>query len=274
MELIVLGSSASFPSAGDACSGYLVKQNGTQILLDCGSGVLGALAAETRLADLTAIVITHFHPDHYMDLVPMRYGLRYSTAAVTAPRLLVPPGGSRFLENVGVALRNSPTMFSASFEIEEYDPTLPLQIGELELRFQRTTHEDPTWAVAVHGAGRLVYSADTRDSGELATFAAGADLLLCESTYPAAFSDVPSDNHLTSLQAGRLAAQAGVEKLLLTHFWPGFDRAEFQAEAEAAFAGPVLLARPGLRLPVVGDAIHEKAGVLAGATVSPSGHRV
>lgn len=265
MELIVLGSSASFPAAGDACSGYLVRQNDTQILLDCGSGVLRQLVSETHLSDLSAIVITHFHPDHYLDLVPMRYGLRYSTQAVAPLRLLVPPGGKAFLEGVGAALRNAPDMFNTCFAVEEYDPRAPLKISELELRFQRTTHDEPAWAVAVQGNALLVYTADTRESPELESFAAGADVLLCEATYPASEPDLPSHNHLTSVQAGDLARRAGVNRLVLTHFWPGFERSRFQQEAEGVFHGPVTLAQPGLCVDVSCHAGPERDAAVAGA---------
>lgn len=266
MELIVLGSSASFPAAGDACSGYLVRQNSTQILLDCGSGVLGRLVSETRLSDLSAIVITHFHPDHYLDLVPMRYGLRYSTEAVARPRLLLPPGGKAFLEGVGAALRNSPGMFNASFQVEEYDPGQPLQIGDLRLRFQRTTHDEPTWAVAVEGNGLLVYTSDTRECPELEQFAMGSDVLLCEATYPGDEADLPSDNHLTSAQAGELAQRAGARQLVLTHFWPGFERSRFQKEARKTFNGPVALAHPEFCMSVSGQAGMERDVLVAAAS--------
>jgi len=252
MELIVLGSSASFPAAGDACSGYLIRHGATEILLDCGSGVLSNLLAETELSRLSAIVITHFHPDHYIDLVPMRYGLRYGTGDQMRPRLFVPPGGAAVLERIGSGLRNSPSFFSASFEVTEYDPDHSLVIDDLTLRFQRTTHDEPAWAVAIDSAagdaGRFVYTSDTRNCPELEAFARGAGLLLCEATYPSAAFDLPSDNHLTSGQAGELARAAGVAGLVLTHFWPSFERAQFRAGAEAVFKGPVELAEPGLRL--------------------------
>jgi ribonuclease BN (tRNA processing enzyme) len=254
LELIILGSSASCPAAGDACSGYLIRYGETQILLDCGSGVLSNLMTVTEPSRLSAIVITHFHPDHYIDLVPMRYGLRYSTRQASPPRLFVPPGGAAFLERVGTALRNSPSFFNASFRVAEYDPNRRLEIDDLGLSFQRTTHDEPAWAVAVEAngqrTGRLVFTSDTRDCPELASFARGADLLLCEATYPSGDPDLPSDNHLTSGQAGALAREAAASRLVLTHFWPGFERSQFKSEAEAAFGGPVELASPGLRLSI------------------------
>ena len=250
MELIVLGSSASSPDAGDACAGYLVCQGQTQVLLDCGRGVLGQLRKVTSVDRLTAIVISHFHPDHFIDLVPMRYGLRYGWDSAVRPRVVVPPGGLRYLAGVGAALRGSPGFFVDSFDVEEFDPGEELTIGDFTLTFQQTTHDEPTWACAVQGTRRLVYTADTQESTDLEDFAKGADLLLCEATYPVRAGALPSDNHLTSHQAGELARRAGVGEVVLTHFWPGLDRSPFAEEAERAFGAPVTLARPGLTVPV------------------------
>jgi ribonuclease BN (tRNA processing enzyme) len=248
MELITLGSSASFPAAGGACSGYLVRHGATELLLDCGTGVLSRLQLETTVRSLTAIVITHFHPDHYLDLVPMRYGLHYGIEEPFRPLLYLPPGGIALLERVGIGLRNSSSYFSKAFDMREYDPESTLELGSLTLSFTLTTHDEPSYAVAIEdGEARFVYTADTQESDEVERFAEGADLLLCESTYPADLAEIPSHNHLTSRQAGALAQRAGVGRLVLTHFWPGIELSRYAAEAEAEFSGPVALAKPGLR---------------------------
>lgn len=252
MTVTVLGSSASSPDAGDACSGYLVQQGATNILLDCGSGVLGNLRQVTTLESLDAIVISHFHPDHYLDLIPMRYGLRYGLSDPVRPRLFVPPGGIEFLAGVGWAIRNAPAFFETAFHLSEYDPGASLRIHDLAITFQRTTHDEPTWACAIEGTARLVYTADTQPSPDLERFAAGADLLVCEATYPAPAGALTpgSANHLTSHQAGELARSAQVHNLMLTHFWPGLDRALFAEEAGRAFGASVILATPGLIQPI------------------------
>lgn len=262
MRLTVLGSSASFTGPNDAGSGYLVEQGATQLLLDCGSGVLARLMAESSLEDLSAILITHFHPDHYLDLIPMRYGLRYGLEEIAPPRLFLPPGGKAFLAGVGAAIRNAPDMFDEAFRIEEYDPDVPLRIGDFTVRFQRTTHDVPTWAVAVEGHGRFVYSSDTRESDELEDFTRDAGLFLCEATYPHN-EDLPSNNHLSGLQAGMLAQRSSVQHLVLTHIWPGVIRSHIQAEARQVFGGPVTLAHPGLKLDING-AIAIEPGTLVG----------
>lgn len=247
MKLTVLGASASFPAPGGACSGYLVEEGHTRVLLDCGSGVLSQLQRMASVRDLSAIVISHFHPDHYIDLIALRYGVRYGFGEPIRPRVLVPPGGRLFLRGLGAALRDAPEMFEAAFALEEYDEAAARTVGGLTLTFQRTTHDEPTWACAIgrDGGPRLVYTADTQGSEDLERFAHDADFLLCEATYVESGGVLPSGNHLTAAQAGALARRAGVRHLMLTHFWPGLDPDRFATEAAETFRGSVLLARPG-----------------------------
>jgi ribonuclease BN (tRNA processing enzyme) len=246
MEVIVAGSSAAVPAPGDACSGYLVRAGGRCLLLDCGSGALGRVLAEVSPAQLDAIVISHFHPDHYLDLVPLRYALRYGGSAARPP-LYVPPGGATFLAALGHALRGRDEFFSASFALAEYDPCTGLDLGAVRIRFQRTRHDVPTYAMRVEGERVLVYTADTAEDPALAAFAAGADLLLCEATVPADPGAVHPGLHLTAPQAGTLGRAAGAKRLVLTHFWPGFDRAQIAAEAAETFGASPELAAPGRR---------------------------
>jgi len=253
LELVVLGSSASAPAPGDACSGYLVRHGETRVLLDCGTGTLSRLLQEGETLDrLSAIVVSHFHPDHYLDLVTMRYGLRYGVRKAPRLVLLVPPNGQHFLRLLGDALRRNPEFFDAAFVITEYQPTEPTCVGELRLTFCRTTHDEPTWAVSVAApdGNRLVYTGDTRPCAELEVFARDATLLLCESTYPGDAGELPSDNHLTSVEAGCLARRAAVKQLMLTHFWAEFPRERFAPGAETAYGAPVRLAAPGVKVVV------------------------
>ena len=247
LSLTALGTSASMPAAGDACSGSLVSSGETNILLDCGTGVVSAWQRVCALRDVAAIVISHFHPDHFIDLVPLRYGLRYGLETPLRPRVFLPPGGIGYLAGVGLALRGSREYFSSAYDLAEYAPDSTLTIGEVSLTFCQTTHDIPTYAMAVRDAdSSLVYTADTQESDDLIAFARSADLLLSESTYPSTVTDLPSGNHLTSRQAGELAASAGVGRLVLTHFWPGIPRHQFLEDARNSYSGDIALAEPGI----------------------------
>jgi ribonuclease BN (tRNA processing enzyme) len=264
MELTILGGSAAAPNPGDASSGYLVTSDGTALLLDCGSGVVSRLREQVDVHALTAVVISHLHSDHTLDLVALRYALKYAPRpngndGDSAPiPLHLPPGGLDFLARLAAVFAvgsEAPENFWGEvFAPREYGPYLdspePLLIGLLALRFAPMAHYIPVWAIRIadERSGRvLTYSADTGPQGGLAAFAAGSDLLLCEATllYQSIGQDPAHYGHLTAAEAGQIATKAGVAHLVLTHMWDelGFDR--YLADAREAFAGPTDRARAG-----------------------------
>ncbi len=110
MQITVLGKSPSWEDAGGACSGYLVEQSGYRLLLDCGNGVFAKLRLCCDYADVDAVLITHLHADHFLDLVPYSYALLHGAAARGArPRLHLPPGGARRLRRAGRAAGATPS---------------------------------------------------------------------------------------------------------------------------------------------------------------------
>jgi ribonuclease BN (tRNA processing enzyme) len=109
-------------------------------------------------------------------------------------------------------------------------------------------HPVETFGFRIEHAGRVItYSADTGPASSLVELAAGADVLLCEASFPDQ-PGLPADLHLTAGQAGEHAARAGVGRLVLTHLVPWNDPGQSLAQAEARFAGPLELASPGQRL--------------------------
>ena len=260
MKLTILGASAARPNGDDASAGYLVQSETTAIVLDCGAGVVSKLQAVYAPHRLDAVVISHLHSDHTLDLIALRYGLKYAPPGHGAPiPLHLPPGGNDFIARLG-------TVFAIGAEAQhdfwgdvlaarEYGDLLAsgesLVIGDLALSFAPMPHYVPVWAIRVEelASGRaMTYSADTGPQGTLAEFASGSDLLLCEATLleQTPGSDPEHWGHLTATEAAEIATSAGVGRLVLTHVWEelGFDR--YLAAARAAFAGPVALARSGL----------------------------
>lgn len=233
MELTVLGCSGSHGSAvAGACSGYLVRHGDTTLWLDCGNGSFVNLQRHLDPAVLTGVVITHLHPDHCVDLYGLHVLLRYGIGRDHVPVLAPPEAADR----LGVL---------ASFE-ETFDWTVLADgdgatMGDLALRFSRTDHPIPTYAVEVGAGGRrIVYTSDTGPRWDLPGFASGADLLLAEATYEHA--DRRSPIHLSGRQAGEMAAAAGVARLVLTHLWPGVDPGVIHREGSEAFGLPATLA--------------------------------
>jgi ribonuclease BN (tRNA processing enzyme) len=248
MRLTVLGKSPAWTDAGGACSGYLAEHGATRLLLDCGNGVFGKLRALTDPYALDAVVISHLHADHVLDLVPFAYGLRFGRPAGPAhrPALHVPPGAVAWLRGMTGAW-GSEDLVTDAFAVREYDPAAELAVGDLRLEFREVPHYVRTWAIALTpatGGGRIVYGADCAPNDAVVDLARGADVLLLEGTLTEPEPEPPR-GHLTPAEAGALGARAGARRLVVTHV-PG-DRAEadVRTEAAGAFGGPVDVAREG-----------------------------
>lgn len=256
MIVTVLGGSAAGASPGQGCSGYLVEQGATQIVLDLGPGTFPELRLHLDYRKLDAVVLSHLHLDHMLDVFALRYALAYNPIAALAPMpLWVPPGGKQFLMDAARVFggESGADSFYDVFVIREYDPDADLEIGPFTLRFRPTVHYIPCWAIRVSTErdGDLFYSADTGPTADLLPLASGASVVIAEGTSkPDTKEPFATRGHLTPEEAGLLARDAGAQILLLTHLWAENDPFEALQEAEAAFGGPVVLATRGTRLSV------------------------
>lgn len=238
MRVTVIGSGAACPPAGGNSSGYLVEADGAALLLDCGHGVAAGLLALRPRADIDAVVISHMHADHFIDLLALRFRLCRDLAGPDrrSVRLLLPPGGRAALAQIIRAVCFPPDFIDNTFIVEEYDEG-GIELAGAALRFARGEHYVPSCAARVEAGGRsLAYTGDTAPSGAIAELARGADALLAEAT----MSEPETGEvrgHMTPLEAAELARQAGVGRLFLTHFWFDADRAAAAAEARRVFDG-------------------------------------
>jgi len=249
LRITVLGKSPAWQDAGGACSGYLVEADGTAVLLDCGSGVFAKLRRRVRYADVDAVVISHLHADHFLDLVPFSYALTYGAGrpgpGVPRPALHAPPGARELFRRVTGAW-GPEDLIESAFELREYRADERLDIGSMSVRFHPVPHFVATHAVefASRAGGRFTFGADSRPSDGLVEFARGTDLLLIESTLPRPEAG-GARGHLTAAQAGEHGRRAGVARLVLTHHSDELDPAELRRAAEETFGGPVELAAEG-----------------------------
>lgn len=256
MEVTVLGGSAAGASPGQGCSGYLVEHAGTRIVLDLGPGTFPELRLHIDYRSLGAVVLSHLHLDHMLDVFTLRYALAYNPVAAPTPiPLWVPPGGRQFLTEAArvFAGEGSAATFYDVFDINEYDPGDALHIGPLTLRFRPTVHYVPCWAIRVSTSrdGDLFYTADTGPTADLLPLASGAALVIAEGTArPGNEEPFAARGHLTPEEAGLLARDAGAHLLLLTHLWAENNPFDALHEADSAFGGPVVLATRGTRLAV------------------------
>lgn len=257
MKLTVLGSAAAGGNAGSGCSSYLVQSEQRNVLIDCGAGTVGELKRRIDIRDLDAIVLSHMHVDHILDLVTLRGAFRYAPIPFTERiPLWLPPGGQAILDSLAAPLdldHHSPLFFDQVYQVEEYNPIDSLQLESIAIDFARAQHPMPTWAMRIAPAGSaqaIGYTADTGPITNLGRFFHGVNTLICEATL--LHTDVtPMDrSHLTAAEAGRLAMTCHAGKLVLTHFWneAGVDR--LLTEAASVFDGPIELARPGLEISI------------------------
>lgn len=218
MKLTVIGCSPAWPNPGGAQSGYLVESDGTRVLLDCGPGVLARLREAEPWPTPDAIVISHFHLDHWGDLVPWVWGSMFQAGEHTPPALWLPPGGRAALADHGSRL-GFPSMFEQVFAAREYAPQAPFAVGALTLTMVPMLHyRMPAYGTRVEAGGAtLAYSADTGPTDALSELGRDADLFLCEATLRDAAADGVPRGHLSAAEAVAAAQRAGARRLLITH---------------------------------------------------------
>jgi ribonuclease BN (tRNA processing enzyme) len=258
LRITVLGKSPSWTDAGGACSGYLIETEQTKVLLDCGNGVFGKLREHVDYTEIDAVIISHLHADHFLDLVPYSYALIYAprqqpvpvhiwegTDNPARPRLIAPPHARETFQRV-VGSWGSDDLIESAFQLEEYAGGHLVEVGDIRARFHAVPHFIETFAVRISGAGSgdLVYSADTRPGEEIVDLARNADLLLIEGTLPRP-ERTGIRGHLTPEEAGEHARQAGVKRVVITHISDELGDEWAREEAERGFEGPVEIAREG-----------------------------
>ncbi|MBW3615321.1 MAG: MBL fold metallo-hydrolase [Actinobacteria bacterium] len=229
VTLTVLGCSGSYPGPGRACSGYLVRSETTTIWLDAGSGTLANLQRHVELTAVDALVLSHDHPDHWVDLTGYYVACKHYLGRPSVP--VYAPAGLR----EAVYYRDEPLEWHTVTDGDHRD------IGDVSLTFSRTDHGNETLAVRVDAGGRsLGYSADSGPGWSLEALGPGLDLALCEATY---LKDMEGRaQHMSARQAGASARAAGAARLVLTHLQPATDPDASRAEGAEAFGGAVEVA--------------------------------
>ncbi len=259
MRITVLGKSPSWQDADGACSGYLIEEGSTALLLDCGNGVFSKLRRFRDYTAVDAVVLSHMHADHFLDLVPFAYALTYAprqqpvpvdrwsgTDAPARPVLHAPLGAGDVFRRVVGAWGNDDLIDNA-FELREYDGTEALEVGPLRLRFHAVPHFLTTHAIDISssdGGGRFTFGADCRPTDELTDFARDTDLLMVEATLPRP-ERTGQRGHLTPAEAGEHGRKANAQRLVLTHISDELDELWARNQAERAFGRPVEVAAEG-----------------------------
>ena len=243
MQLDVLGSSGTYPSADHPASGYLISNADTHILCDAGFGTFGELMRRIEPDQIDAVVLSHRHPDHCVDFLALHHALAYGPYERRGVPVFCAPGvGSRLAEFLGAGEGH---IFFDVFDFHEVGATNHVVVNSIDMRFAVTAHSVPTIATRFEAGGRsLAYSADTGPGGGFPELCRGANVVLAEASIPGVRDEHHFVHHLTAAEAGMAAQEAGAEALILTHIPPSLDRARSLREAEAEFDGKVLVASP------------------------------
>lgn len=222
MRLTILGSSGGYSGPENPTSGFLVKhaadQETTTLWIDAGHGTFSALQRVEDFTRIDAVVVSHVHADHCVDLYALNIALRFHKDGVLRKRLYCP---LEVWERMPLLL-DSAEGFRSTFDFQPIEDGGVIEVGGVRIRFVRTDHPNYCLAMRLESdEGILTYSADSGPGTDLAGFAQGSDLLLCEATYQEGLEGAPV--HLTARQAGDTARRAGVRDLVLTHVWPAYD---------------------------------------------------
>ena len=249
MELIVIGAGPAYTDRrGAASAGYLVCAGGAAMMIDLGQGTFPNLASTLEPSTLAAVLVSHLHPDHFIDLVPLRHYLRFEFEPPRRMRVL---GRLELAERID-ALHGAPGFAAASLDVSPLGAG-ERRIGPFTVETKLVTHTQESYAMRVRASGNdgpaLVYSGDCGRADDLLPLIHPGDTLLAEASFGT--GPVPQGaSHLTAAEAARVAVAGGASRLLLTHVQMGYSRSETLAAAQAVFSGPVQLVTEGDRFEI------------------------
>ncbi len=242
LTVTVCGSAGTHVGSGRACSSYLVTAGGHRLLLDIGNGSLANTQRVCDVAALDAVLVSHQHPDHFVDVYSLYYALRFHPEGQKTVAAYGPDGTAEFISQLLATDTTERLREVVRFEVVASGETVG--IGPMQVTFYGANHPVPTLAARVETDDAVVaYSADSAPSDEIVACARDADLFICDATWLERMRPLPHDIHMTGAEAGRAAAAAGAKRLLITHVLPSLDPVEVAAEAAREYPGEVLIAR-------------------------------
>jgi ribonuclease BN (tRNA processing enzyme) len=252
MEITVVGSGTVVPRLERRQSCVVVESGGETLVFDLGSGAMrGMLHAGLDPFAVDRIFFTHFHPDHTVDVVPLLFSIKYGAREDRSYPLYLT--GPEPFQDFWTSL----TEVWGEWMVGEYPTRVselphecpsPIELPGCRLSWAPAEHRPESIAYRLDGeGGAFVYTGDTEYSGSVVEFARGAHTLLVECSFP---DDDPVPGHLTPSGVARIASEAGVERVVLTHIYPAADALDLPAEIHRGYDGEVMVAEDGFRFGV------------------------
>jgi len=254
MRVTILGSGTCVPSLARSSCAVLVEIGAARVLMDAGPGTMRRLLeAGVTIFDLSHILFSHLHPDHTGELVPLLFATKYpdGTRRKAPLQVVAGKGFQHFFEGLQQVYGRWIELPDDIFSIRELDTAGPdsIQFDGFGLTSRPMTHsaQSVAFKLTAPTGHSLVYSGDTDVTPELVALAAEADLLICECAMP---DEAKVAGHLTPSEAGRMAAEAKVSQLVLTHFYPECEAVNIAAQCRQTYPGDLMLAQDLLTLEI------------------------
>ncbi|OIJ10548.1 hypothetical protein BKP37_18630 [Anaerobacillus alkalilacustris] len=244
MKLTIVGHWGAFPEVGEATSCYLLEHDGFRLLVDCGSGALSQLQHYCSLADLDAVIISHYHHDHIADIGSLQYS-RLVDQQLNRTNQPLSFYAHAYDQKEFQKLAKPPHVLSFI-----YNEKAESKIGPFRITYLETNHKAKCFAMRFEVAGKsIVYSADSSYKEAFIEFAKDTDLFICETSFYANQDGKPY-GHMNSLDAATIARNSSVKKLILTHLPHFGDQRKLVEEAKDVYQGEVMLAKKGLTIQI------------------------
>ncbi|OIJ18393.1 hypothetical protein BKP45_12520 [Anaerobacillus alkalidiazotrophicus] len=242
MKLTIVGHWGAFPEVGEATSCYLLEQDGFKLLVDCGSGALSQLQHYCSLADLDAVILSHYHHDHIADIGPLQYS-RLVDQQLNRTNQPLSIYGHPYDQKEFQKLAKPPHVLSFI-----YNEKAESKIGPFRVSYLETNHKAKCFAMRFEVGGKsIVYSADSSYKEEFISFTKDAHIFICETSFYADQNGEPY-GHMNSIDAASIAKEAMAKKLILTHLPHFGEHQQLLVEAQSIFKGEVFLAKKGLTI--------------------------
>jgi len=249
IELIPLGTGTAVPSLDRSSSACLLRVSGLNVLIDCGGGtVRRLLEAGVTYHDIDLLLLTHLHPDHTADLVPLLFACRYHTdPRVRALTLVGGQGTEKFLGQLDATFGRH--LFSSYYDLTITEVARKnWQWNDIAFTASPVRHIPGSLAYSIEFEGKKVsFSGDTGYCTELIELARDSDLFVCECALP---DRENPDSHLSPSLAGKIAAEAGVSRLVLIHFYPEVESEPIYDLVRREFSGQIILGQDLMRIEI------------------------